>query len=92
MIKVKGRLVLSDEESFVEMKDSSGNIIFLKVVDRVFLEELIKQIPCYLGGAYLYDDDVEFYVEREGEYITKIYSGKIVRDNDVFDYAAPLSQ
>lgn len=57
LLKINGRLIIGNTASIVIELD--GGFVSLKIYDTDFLDNILYNVPCYVGGKYLYDDTVQ---------------------------------
>lgn len=88
---IEGLLFVTSESAYVTISNN-GNEMRVPVSDETFIERLLGDVPCYLGGNYLYHDSVRLVgflslvKDSNSAAISKVESGLISRDGDEFSF------
>jgi hypothetical protein len=60
----------------------------LKILDQRLFDLLIKEVPCRVGGMYLYSEEalLEGTLDAEGQSVLQIIHVRIVREEETFEF------
>jgi hypothetical protein len=81
---VRGVLIVDDRRTGrIERSDGT----FWAILDEHFLDALLGQVPCYVGGEHAYWDEIELRGELDstGTRLMRVLWARIMRDGDAFE-------
>jgi len=90
VFSIEGVLIVSGESAYVDIS-VVGLPTRIPINDATLMERLLNEVPCYLGGEFLYRDStrlvamVEVRCDRD-VVISKVESGVIFREGEVFAF------
>ena len=88
-VTIDGLLVVAGEFAHIEVS-GQVNSVNLSINDPTLIGRLLDEVPCYLGGDYLYRDSVRLVgviaKVNNGMVISKIESGVLSRDGESFSF------
>lgn len=88
-IGVRGVVFVRDDKALLFSSDADKGP-FLEIVDKNFIDRLLDNVPCYVGGEFLYRDRVtiigHLHVGESEVTLGEVSGGRLERGGEVFEF------
>ncbi|MBB5020637.1 hypothetical protein HNQ59_003962 [Chitinivorax tropicus] len=89
VVVTEGILIVQEDKATLCI-ESDEESVCLKISDDDFLDRLLDNVPCYVGGKYLYCDSASIigsvFLEKNNFYISCVVRISIFRGGEVFNF------